>query len=63
LESANERETMSTLEMRASHLPKTQPLFGGFARVASLLRDVLDVFVEAQRQAHEAERRYPFTSY
>jgi hypothetical protein len=54
---------MSTLEMRASHLPKTQPLFGGFARVASLLRDVLDVFVEAQRQAHEAERRYPFTSY
>ena len=53
---------MSTLEMRASYLPKTQSLFGVFARVVSLLRDVLDVFSEAQRQAHEAERRNPFTS-
>ena len=53
---------MSTLEMRASHLPKSQSLFGGFARVAFFLRDLLDVFTEAQRQAHEAEQRYPFTS-
>ena len=53
---------MSTLEMRASELPKTQSSFGGFARLVSLLRDVLDVFGEAQRQAYEAERRYPFMS-
>jgi hypothetical protein len=53
---------MSTLEMRASQLPKTQSSFGGFARLVSVLRDVLDVFSEAQRQAHEAELHYPFTS-
>ena len=51
---------MSTLEMRVSHRPKTQSLFGGLARAASILRDVLDVFNEARTQAYEAERRYPF---
>ena len=34
---------MSTLEMRASQLPKTQSSFGGVARLVSLLRDVLDL--------------------
>ena len=53
---------MSTLEMRASQLPKTQSSFGGVARLVSLLCDVVDLFSEAQRQAHEAELRYPFTS-
>jgi hypothetical protein len=53
---------MSTLEMQVSRRPKAQSLFGGFARAASILRDVLDVFAEAQRQAHEVERRYPFMS-
>jgi len=54
---------MSTLGMRASKLPKTLSSFAGFARLVSLLRDVLDVFSEAQRQAHEAERRYPFIAW
>jgi hypothetical protein len=54
---------MSTLEMRASQWPKTQSLFGGLARLISLLRDVVEVFGEAQRQAYEAERRYPFTAW
>ena len=54
---------MSTLEMRASQWPKAQSLFGGLARLFSLLRDVLEVFGEAQRQAYEAERRYPFTAW
>jgi hypothetical protein len=53
---------MSTYEMRVAPAPKTSSLFGGFARLVSLVRDVLDVFSEAQRQAYEAERRYPFTS-
>jgi hypothetical protein len=53
---------MSTYEMRVTQPPKAPALFGGVARVASLLRDVLDAFSEAQRQACEAERRYPFTS-
>jgi hypothetical protein len=54
---------MSTYEMRVGHAPKTWSLFGGIARLVSLLRDVLDVFSEAQRQAYEAERRYPFTTW
>jgi hypothetical protein len=53
---------MSTYEMRIVHAPKTSSLYGGFARLVSLVRDVLNVFSEAQRQAHEAERRYPFAS-
>lgn len=54
---------MSTYEMRVTHAPKTTSLFGGFARLVSLVRDVLDVLTEAQRQAYEAERRYPFTAW
>lgn len=53
---------MSTLEMRVSHRSTAQSLFGGFARAASILRDVLEVFAEAQCQAYAAERRYPFMS-
>jgi hypothetical protein len=60
---AKETKKMSTLEMPASQWPKTQSLFGGFARLVSLLRDVHAVFGEAQRQAYEAERRYPFTAW
>lgn len=53
---------MSTLELRAAHRRKSQSPFSGFARFISILREVLDAFDEARRQAHEAERRYPFTS-
>ncbi len=53
---------MSTLEIHAPHVSKSRRLFGGFARVTKLLAEVLDVFAEAQRMAHEAERRYHFTS-
>jgi hypothetical protein len=51
---------MSTLEMRAAQLPKAK--HGGFARFIAALRDVLDAFDEARRQAYEAERRYPYMS-
>jgi len=53
---------MSTLEMRVAQLPKEKTRVGGFARVVSVLREVLDVLHEAKRQAYEAERRHPFTS-
>jgi hypothetical protein len=53
---------MSSYEMRVTHAPKTSSLFGGLARFVSLVRDVLDVLTEAQRQAYEAERRHPFAS-
>jgi hypothetical protein len=53
---------MSTLEMRAAHLPKAESRFGGFARFVSIVHNVFEVLEEAQRQAREAERRYPFIS-
>jgi len=53
---------MSTLEMRAP-TPKPWPAFGGFARLAATILTVIDVFNEAQKMAHEAERRYPFTTW
>jgi hypothetical protein len=53
---------MSTLAIRAPHAAKARlPLSGFFTRIAAVTLMVLDVFTEAQRQAHEAQRRYPFT--
>ena len=50
---------MSTLEIRAPRAGK--PLLGaGFARVFSAVVVVVEVFAEAQRLAHQAQRRYPF---
>ncbi len=54
---------MSTLEIRSAHAAKIRPTFGGFSRLATTFLIVLDTFAEAQRQAHEAERRYPFTAW
>ncbi len=54
---------MSTLEIHAPPAPKAQPSFGGLARVTSTMLAVIDVFIEAKRQAHEAQRRYPFTAW
>jgi len=54
---------MSTLEIRSPHAPKTRPIFGGFSRLVATLAAVLDAFNEAQRQAHEAERRHRFTAW
>lgn len=53
---------MSTLEMRATHLPKakTKPGVGWFARVIAVIWSVFDVLEEAKRQAREAQQRYPF---
>jgi hypothetical protein len=53
---------MSTMEIRSRPIGKPRSLFAGFARFASFIGEVLDVFAEAQRQACEAERRYHFTS-
>ena len=50
---------MSTLEIRAPRAAKTlRP--AGFARFLSVLVVVVEVFAEAQRLAHQAQRRYPF---
>jgi hypothetical protein len=55
---------MSTLVVRAPHAPKVWlPLSSSFARIAAVVLTVIDVFSEAQRQAHEAQQRYPFTAW
>jgi len=53
---------MSTLDIHAPPTPKAS-FRGGFARVTSTVLAVIDVFIEAKRQAHEAQQRYPFTAW
>jgi hypothetical protein len=53
---------MSTLEIRNPLAARPSRRFSGFLRMVAVLSEVLDVFAEAQRQAHEAQGRYPFTS-
>jgi hypothetical protein len=48
---------MSTMPVQAH----AGPSFGGFARVVSFLSTCVEVFLDAQREATAAHRRYPFT--
>jgi hypothetical protein len=50
---------MTTLPIRA---PIVLPL-AGLARVISYFDIALDVFAEAQQQAAEAHRRFPFAAW
>jgi hypothetical protein len=50
---------MSTMEIRTTALPPRLPS-SVFARIASFIGDVLDVFAEAKAQANAAHERYPF---
>lgn len=50
---------MSTLPIRALHLPQIWPP-SGFKRVVALVSAVLDVIDEAKQQAAKARARYPF---
>jgi len=50
---------MSTLPLRASHVPA----FPAFARAAAFVLMVIEVFAEAQRQARAAHARYPFAEW
>ena len=54
---------MSTLVVRAPHAPKLLWPLRGFTRVAAAALTVLEVFSEAQSQAYEAKRRYPFMTW
>ena len=47
------------MSMLPVHVPQVLP-FKGFARVASVIATVFEVFAEAQQQAIAAHRRYPF---
>ena len=52
---------MSTLSVRAPSVPKIFSLPAvALSRVIAFTFFMIDVYAEAQRQAAEAERRYPF---
>jgi hypothetical protein len=53
---------MSTLQARMPYLPKVRSPWAVLSRLAAVITTVIDVFDEALAKAHEAERRYPFTS-
>jgi hypothetical protein len=56
---------MSVLETSVPSLPSklwSAPC-GALVRVGSFLGVVVDTFAEAQQQAREAERRYPFLNW
>ena len=50
---------MSTFQVRA---PVMSPL-GGLARVISFFMTFAEVFLDAQRQAAAAHKRYPFADW
>lgn len=53
---------MSTLPIRALHLPQVRPL-PGFARLVSVVLSVFDVFTEAQNRARAAHKQFPFADW
>jgi hypothetical protein len=50
---------MSTFQV---HAPVMPPL-GGFARVISFFKTFAEVFLDAQRDAAAAHKRYPYTDW
>jgi hypothetical protein len=53
---------MTTLPVQAPSTPKILEWpRAALSHVVALALEVLDVFAEAERQAREAEKRYPFT--
>ena len=48
---------MTTLALRAPHLPRVK--FGGFGRLLRTALSAIDVFAEAQEMADQA-RRFPY---
>jgi hypothetical protein len=53
---------MSTLSITANHRPQSWVNLG-VARVLAAISTVLDVYGEAQQQAREAEKRFPYASF
>jgi len=50
---------MSTFRVHAPVMPPV----GGFARVFSFFKAFAEVFLDAQREAAAAHRRYPFADW
>ena len=50
---------MSTFQVYA----RVMPPLGGFARVISFFKTFADVFLDAQREAAGAHKRYPCTDW
>ena len=54
---------MSTLPIRAPHLPQALLPIPGFKRAVAVALMLLDVFTEAQQQARAAHKQYPFADW
>jgi hypothetical protein len=54
---------MSTLAVRAPLAPKLWLPLRAFARAASTIAMVIEVFAEAQDLAYQAKQRYPFIAW
>jgi hypothetical protein len=52
--------SMSTVQVHAARLPKPVWPHAVFGRVTAFLKAAYEIFTEAQIQAHEARRRYPY---
>jgi hypothetical protein len=56
--------TMTTLPIHAPALPKLWTLpTAAFRRAVHVLKVFAEVYAEAQQQAREAEKRYPFAGW
>jgi hypothetical protein len=51
---------MSSMPMRASHVPEAAWALPNLNRLTTLVSAVLDVFTDAQDMARAAYKRYPF---
>jgi hypothetical protein len=54
---------MSTLAIKNPPLPKLRSPLDLFARAVGIVVAVIDAYAEALTQAHDAQRRYPFTTW
>lgn len=53
---------MSTLQLRALHVPRIE-VFAAAARIFSVIAMVMDVSAEMRQQARAAHKRYQFTEW
>jgi hypothetical protein len=54
---------MTTLPLRAPHLPDVSHDWPVFAAIADVVSAVFDVLVEARQQSLAAQKRYPLAEW
>jgi len=61
--SCQRRRTFEVHDVDLSGSPPVMPPLGGFARVISFFKTFAEVFLDAQRDAAAAHKRYPYTDW